>query len=381
VASFLALSVPGCDASIPGSNIELESWNVEEALKVTEFEGRTTPLLSIGSLDVADTLMAFSQPQVREIVAMTPAGKVAWTFGGEGDGPGEFRSMGRIGWRGDTLYVVDPAVQRVTYVSKAGELLATQSWTPPALEPGLFSSGPWNILRDGTAATLPGYAADALAEGRIRRIPLLRVSPDGAVLDTLALVSQEGSQLALGDRNQPFFTVNPFSDATLFAFRPDGEGVVVVERRVPFTPDAAAFQVTYIDAVGDTVYSRSYRYQPEVMEAGVYEETLRGLWEDLGGGDGPFSRLEVERAVPRPPYHVPVTSVRVGRDGRVWLRGQPRGDHQVEWSVINAAGALEAELLLPARLTVLYADSESIYGMSEDRLDVPSLLHYRLRPP
>lgn len=375
----LILATQGCDGSSPGAVPDgVELWAAVADLTVTDPAGVAAPMGFIGSLAVTDGWIALSQPRTREIWLLTPEGDLAWKAGGEGDGPGEFRSLGRLGWRGRTLYAADPVLQRVTYLDREGNVVRVQRWTPPSLASGYFSSGPWKVFSDGTAATLPGYAADALAAHVVRDVPLLRVSSEGAVLDTLALISQEGSQIEVSTGDRRWFIGHPFNDAPLFGFPPTGDGVVVVERRAPTDPRTAGFRVTRVSGTGDTVYSRWYEHHPEPLDARTYDEAISRIRRDWGGEGAPFSRTDLERHVPRPRYRSPVTSLRVDVAGRAWLRGQPRDDERVGWTVIDADGAVRANVLLPVRFTLLHAGADALYGTLPDEFDVPALVRYRL---
>src|SRR3954464_7919991 len=53
-------------------------------------------------------------------------GKKTATFGRKGSGPGEFRRATWFGWTGDTLWVYDTDLRRVTYVSPAATLIRTE---------------------------------------------------------------------------------------------------------------------------------------------------------------------------------------------------------------------------------------------------------------
>jgi len=62
------------------------------------------------------------------VVAFNASGKRQWTFGRDGDGPGEFRMVWRgCSSRGDTVVVMDNAHQRITVLSNRGTLIRSFS--------------------------------------------------------------------------------------------------------------------------------------------------------------------------------------------------------------------------------------------------------------
>jgi hypothetical protein len=68
-----------------------------------------------------------AQPRDRQVrVHSAVDGAPIRTIGRDGAGPGEFRGVSRLSWRGDTLVVADMTQQRIS-LSSAGEHLRTEA--------------------------------------------------------------------------------------------------------------------------------------------------------------------------------------------------------------------------------------------------------------
>ena len=73
-----------------------------------KIDGVTEDLVSIGWIAVrSDGFMALQQNQDKTVVFYDAAGKRVAKFGRAGQGPGEFQSLTRAGYKRDTLWVYD----------------------------------------------------------------------------------------------------------------------------------------------------------------------------------------------------------------------------------------------------------------------------------
>ncbi len=108
-----------------------------------------------------------------EITIFTPTGECLRSFGGKGEGPGEFAMLSGIAWQPPGfLWAKDPLNDRLTVFDSAGAVLATHT-----LEPSLSASIPWRGWVD--------------RQGRLHDFVLSRdvhvrygTGPDLVVLDT-----------------------------------------------------------------------------------------------------------------------------------------------------------------------------------------------------
>ena len=146
-----------------------------------------------------------------------------------------------MGWKGDTLWVIDNGQNRISFFGPDGTFLSSvpTNWPPPG-DFGRTSSrmavtgiSPVAVMADGSI--LASLAVDAIshADGLMKSLPYFRVDRGGRVTDTLAWASLRNSLLAIRNPPNPWnglFASQPFDDSPLVAAAPDGSGLVLVER-------------------------------------------------------------------------------------------------------------------------------------------------------
>ena len=97
-----------------------------------------------------DGRMAIPLRQDRQIRIYDAAGERIGAVGREGEGPGEFSFVGRVGFIGDTLWANDRQLGRVTFFAPDGAVLRTWSPEEVLLDP---PDGAWGA--PGHAAAVP----------------------------------------------------------------------------------------------------------------------------------------------------------------------------------------------------------------------------------
>ena len=134
-------------------------------------------------------------------------GRPAGILGGEGEGPGEFDAPSRLGFFGDSLWVMDRLAYRVSYFDLGGSFLGSISprvdMSPDPDNPEASVARPAFPLRDGSIYGLAPAWSDAIARGRLSEAKH-------------ALFSRP-------QRQRPQLGAPPFG--------PGGSGVPVVKRR------------------------------------------------------------------------------------------------------------------------------------------------------
>ena len=366
-------------------------------------EARQT--LRIGSVDDSASALTF----VREIVvgrdgriySLHPEehavrihdsdGRLLRRIGREGEGPGEFQSAGRIGLRGDTLWVFDHGTYRFTFFDASGALIESRAVPVDLGDAERNPPRPRGMLSDGSLWGSPPAWSDEVAVGRITRALNVRLDSAGMAADTLIEYSIANTSWRLHDPSNPrgvrSFREQPFSAAEMVVVSEHRPEVVIVER--PIATDAARgeFRVTKRTLAGDTVYSRAFRYVPTRLPAALPDSlaaefakrpsslppSMAATWPAAGRAE------ELARAsLFVPEFFPPVTDVVVGRDGTVWLQRDGAGGESRDWWVIDERGRAIASVRLPAGLRVLAAERERVWGTETDEMDVPYIVRYEL---
>ena len=233
------------------------------------------PEVRIGSLDDPDYLFGLVgavvpgpdgfvyslHPRDAVVRRWTADGTPAGTMGRPGQGPGEFTQPGRMGFFGDSLWVMDSGLNRASYFDLAGEFLGSVSPDISLVGPNGRAVRPSYPLRDGTFAARPGAGSLQIATGELTENPLMRVDAEGNALGTIWLEPYKPLDLLalLDERGRGgMFSIQAFRDAPLSA--PLEHGLLVVDRAAWTGTGPATIGVTRIDLAGDTMFARSFPY-------------------------------------------------------------------------------------------------------------------------
>lgn len=306
----------------------------------------------------------------------TPAGSV----GRRGEGPGEFLQPGRIGFFGDSLWIMDSRSYRVGYFDPSGTWLGTASPRVGIEGPGGASLRPSAPLRDGTFTAQASTPLHLVATGQLTEGPFVRIDTAGNVLasiwnrrheprDILALMGSDGFSGT--------FSGQPFVDSPLSITRE--RGVFVVDRRAWTGAGQAAVKVTLIGFEGDTLFTSDIPYTPSPLPSDRVDSAVRAIAERMSR----FSEGRIREAVYHPSHVPPIGGVSAGSDGTIWLRRfdpveTETGDRMVEWWILDAGGEPLARALTPLNLRVRAIDSDAMWGVESDELGVQYIVRYRL---
>ena len=227
-------------------------------------------------------------------VALSPEGSLAvsqygmgevWVFdaqgrrrvvGRSGGGPGEFGSVPRVAWRGDTLLVVEGVPSRVSLMATDGRYLRGHATVPRSTA---ARYGPVGYLRSGLTVAAPRTTSSSTPEPN----PILLVGTDGQILDSLgeARHRRVSADAALPN-GRGFVFLNPLANYTRTELSPDGryfgtadelEGPDGSELRFVLYDDTGnelgrtAVGVETDPALDDDVLERTERHRREPLDA------------------------------------------------------------------------------------------------------------------
>jgi hypothetical protein len=394
VLASLSATYACADGSAEPSLDDLPRWTAERDGRIGSVDDPSYAFGTVTDLQVgADGTMYSLHAQEALIRRWTSDGTPAGTIGRSGEGPGEFTSPRSLGWRGDTLWVFDSRNYRVSFFAADGTFLNTLTprvdiGTREAAEIGDYPARPSAPLGDGSIlGVTPGFSSD-IVEGRLTRIAYVRMSVEGDLLDTLALIPT-GPESVLGVLRDGggTFTTQPFGDQTLASLTRDGRGLLVLERRAAAEATPAEFRLTRLSITGDTVFARGYAYEPlpiprERVDSAVdaIAANLQGFVGERRGTTVAQWRGWVGEAIYAPAHQTPVSQLLPGSDGTIWVGMTPRSADSPEWLVLNAEGAPLAWVTLPNPTRVLLATRDALWGVEQDELDVSYVVRYRLGP-
>ena len=385
VLPALSLGPLGCSEQAPLSlsitpGVE---WTATEDLRIGSVDDSASAIASVGSLAV-DTggRIYVSQPVDGTIRVFDAEGNHLGTFGRLGDGPGEFRQLSQIGIFTDTLYASDRTAGRVTLLALDGQLLGTVPLVPHGLGEDWLPLAPMRLGPGGMALAVPGYLPVLRDPTADYRWLLLRIDRSGEIMDTAALVVQPSERsILLRSSFGPQMIPQPLGVPVLPLISADGSRVGIARIGGTTGGNATTFGVTVLRSIRDTVWSRSYAYEPIPISPLIVDSTVAATIGRLNREAFP-DRADAERQIRRgmslPDDLAPVSGGVFADDGDLWLRREEVLGQDQRWTVLDSAGAPVARITLPRGVRVEVVRSSKLWGVGRDELGVPYVVRYTI---
>ena len=327
------------------------------------------------------------------VTAWTPDGSLLFSVGGEGEGPGEFRS------RPDAVAVTPDGFQVLTkdhfvVFSPDGDHVATVA-VPSSVSYHGFRFGPVAMLEDGSLLVYPrvdsAYRIGWWGGDPMDELPVVRLRERGGqwAVDTLAVLDVRNEILGTGDPEDlslTMFTFQPYRDADQVIYNAQSRTVVLV-RTGGLGPGEV--ELTELSAEGDTIWSRRMSFAPLVLPTRVVDEMVKGLAEGLANvrqspvllGD---ARNTVREALYVPEYYPPVQDVALASNRELWMRTfEDMGTNSLTvWYSIrlgeSGRDSPVRRILLPASFSPHDATDTLVWGVRRDDFDVRYVVGRRL---
>jgi hypothetical protein len=307
-------------------------------------------------------------------------GKDLGSFGRTGDGPGEFRMLGdgTNGWIGDTLWVYDVALRRISLVSPGRKLLRIVA------VPGSVTS-PTNpkLITAATLMAMPSAQSLLFSTSPARAVPswiatpprtrgsFLRTDAAGRLLTVVGAEPRRDDpcERQTGDAQARL----PLCPRHLAAVSPDG-------KRIVFAAPVAAtqFRLTALNpAGGDTIFSKVISQEATSIPGQVRDSLRDELATQV--------RLEPELAryyagLTPPKVFPPFSALLVGRDGSIWLNDGQSVLGRQRWRILDAAGSLVRTVELPLTAHVQSVSAREAWVTEPGPNGFVNIAKYTARP-
>ena len=327
-------------------------------------------------------------PQEYAVRAYSPTGTAVRTIGREGEGPGEFDRPSSMGLLGDTLWVLDHGLYRISYFALSGELIKSRNIPIDMGDQDYSPPRPRGLLSDGSISGASPSWSQQVASGELTKSAILRIDSVCRIVDTIAGYSVENTSWEVTDPNDQraprSYQSQPFTDTEIVTVSEHIPLVVRVNRQVHNIVDEAVLGVTAVSFDGDTIFSRSYSHTPISIDESLVDSLVNSRAERAASSPFPGAPT-AERAADWarsslyvPEYHPPVSASLVGKDGSVWLCAEKTGGPSVDWRMISPSGEPIGTVALPVRFRPMEADGNLVWGTDYDELDVPYIVRYRI---
>jgi hypothetical protein len=327
-------------------------------------------------------------PQTGDLVDFDSTGKrLSWKIQVGGRDP-EIWIVDRMGWAGNTMWVIDQGFRQIALVDQRGKItksLEHPTWVRPAwadrrkypvfgrVTPlNLYPDGSWLVVpyREKSLLDTPGY--DTTVQY------VMRISEGGSIQRVLAGLPRDPGRVDVksGKTTRSFFI--PYRGQA-WGSSHDGLRIVIVSTNTK-AADSASFRVTVIGEKGDTIVNRLYPYTP----IKVTQQARDSIRERTQGKVGTLSEDEVRNLVAEhiPPFYPPVTGLVIGQDYSVWLQlrtaaSAKSGDIRT-WLVLDPTGAPIGSVGLPHDYIVEVATRERLWGFERKLGSPPVIVRYRI---
>ncbi len=355
---FLAAACSGGDGPAPAADVPTFEGTVD--LEIGELEGDDPYLFSSIFSVAADPLgrILVTDIGAHEVRAFDPDGNFLFQLGGEGDGPGEFRSPCCVGF------------------SPNGELWVRERPRYTAFELGAEGARYVRVVRRLIAGQLGGYPVAFDAAGRIIDLGLLpesdgrfvegrvHINPDGSA-DTVEVLEPAAAaearrtvEFANNGRSGFLFFYQPFGPDWLRGYGPEGVRANAVSSRYEVElhgPDGAVSQLVGPPTPGPPLSAAEVEYARGRLEEDV----------EFGNLDQPL--FDVPERKP------PLAALFFDRGGRLWIQKTAADGAETIEADVYEGDALVARYRWPRRVRagpIPWVTETALYGTTTDELGV-----------
>ena len=328
-------------------------WRVRLERQIRGEPGTPSELIDPRSiaLDSQDRVWVSDRSPARIKVYGTDGGFIR-TVGGEGEGPGEFRS-GYLAPVSRGVVLHDPQLSRTTVYDTAGHLVKT-FLSQCCYEVPIGSDSADRVV-------MPG-----LNDGGGNMV-WLRYDLAGSILDSIKFVSQTGQpHWRVGNpKEMEMFVGVPFTPT--LEMRPHPSGGMLLGH-------SGTYQLSWIRSTGDTLFRFTRRWTPEPVTSEEKQRAIDEMIADFKPLDEATLR-KAFRSEEIPSVKPAFEGLQVDLEGNTWVR---RGGGRFD--VFDRGGVWLGELMAPSEFDapVAFFGRDRIVTAGEDSVGQPVVLVWRV---
>jgi hypothetical protein len=358
-----------------------EAWRLEPDLQVGEIDGP----LAFGRVSWVgpgpDGGLLVLDAQSHLVHVFDSEGRTVLRFGGEGEGPGEFRRPASVVALEDGRFAVGQGFPPVLHwLDAEGEYLHSTRLPIARDEAGTRTAGSfgiWQVTAKGRVfvqAQLidPGASEDAM--------PVVLLEVDPATDQPPDTIESWTWQAGFGDRSIRVFD-------PVHTWSPRSDGVIVLSTGSPY-------EIEWHDPEHGLERKTRRQVEPVAVSARHRDFELDRMREGMAAGGASESavedllgRVEFGSTIPE------VLRVWVSEpDGRLWIgvhdserfaaaESPPSGGWANALDVFEADGRYLGRIPIPVGFRLRVVTEDALYGVWEDALEVPFARRYRIERP
>jgi hypothetical protein len=327
----------------------------------------------VGAARLTDGRLVVANSGSAELRFFDAAGRHLTNAGRSGEGPGEFRFLGRLfATAGDTLLAHDFMTRRVSVFDAEGGFVRSGRGDAANTIEGALDAR--SVLATGGRVFDPQQPR--FGQPLRDDVPLLRIELEAGSADTLAVVTGP-QRLLIGDMNRFVVSAPPFGRSTVFAVGP--------ARYYMGTQDA--FEIGEYAADGRLLRLLRRNVEPAV----VSQEDIaayRGRAAQAIDANPQMSSAMADamRRVSFPATHPAHGELYLDAEQNLWVREVESGPSSgfPNWSVFDRDGRFLGSVTTPLGLRIYQIGSGYVLGVARDGLGVEyvhlHLLHKPISP-
>ncbi len=367
------------DAAPSTTATDVWSFSAEPLVQIGLVEGDSAYQLFrvTGARRLSDGRIVVANAGTQQLRFFDDEGRFIRSSGGQGDGPGEFRTITDLfRFGGDSLLAYDRRNRRISVFGPTGEfahdlsLADIAEGAPPTVE---------GVLSDGTLVVGLPVHANPDANGYKRdTLEVALLPPDAGTPKKVDLGRFPGADMLERRTSAGGGVVNvqegtiPFARATWVAVGHDDTYVG--------TSDTYEVLVYGRDGTSARVIRRTDR-PPQPMTDEILgrfiDDFIQGITSNrvrtVGAKPNPDAIRKTWEALPRVPALPTHGDMLVDAVGDLWVQDYAspwESDDAKRWSVYDPDGRLLGEMHTPAGFEVFDIDRDALLGLARDSLDV-----------
>jgi hypothetical protein len=286
-----------------------------------------------------------------------------------------------MGLVGDTIWVSDPGLGRVTFITPDLSFGRTflmpsegASLSGPSRQSALARMFPFAIYSDGTILSIAfrdpeqvTIARARIADGEGQLLAILHRLADRRVVKTS---SGNETSADLFPRI-PLFAVSPNG---AFAAIAAADAQALSDEGGSPSKDFATFSIVRLTSAGDTVFDRRYDVPGEPIPQDAIDRAIEARAAKLS----PDLAAALRRDAYVPQFWPPMLSLVLGDDGTTWVQLRDQNARPI-YLILDATGRVTGRVELPPATRVAAVSGPVVWCLEKDENDVESIVRYEVR--